>query len=396
MTNTKRGLKKRQPRETTKQRLKNKEIAVVGGGIFGVLAAIELAKRGYSVTIFEKDCDILLGASYMNQNRLHMGYHYPRSEETAKTSSLHQSAFAKLFQEAIVSDFEHYYCIAKKGSLTTPKEFLSFCDRVGLPYKKEFPKHITLNKNMVSLSVKVPEKLYDARILRKKLNNLIKKNRGVHLRLSTEVREVKIASDGLIVTTKIGGKTLSKKYDAVLNATYANVNRIISGTGFEQKEYQYELCEMPVVRVPWTKRTGCGVMDGPFWGILPFGFSDEYLLYDVEHSVLERSIGVTPKFKKDPSFYNTSAERQKRFRRYIKKAQQFVPAMADCTYLYSLYITRIVLPQHDHDDARPTETVRHGQGIWSIFSGKISASIPTAEKIAEEVDAYFSAMNDPS
>ena len=58
-------------------------VAVVGGGIFGCTTAWKLAKNGYEVDLFEKNDDIITQASSINQYRLHRGYHYPRSKETA-------------------------------------------------------------------------------------------------------------------------------------------------------------------------------------------------------------------------------------------------------------------------------------------------------------------------
>ena len=65
---------------------KQKKIAVVGGGIFGCTTAWKLAEIGYNVTLYEQNDDIITQASYVNQYRLHRGYHYPRSKETAEQS----------------------------------------------------------------------------------------------------------------------------------------------------------------------------------------------------------------------------------------------------------------------------------------------------------------------
>ena len=118
----------------------NRRVAIVGGGFFGVLAALRLSQAGFDVTIFEKQTGLMLGASYINQNRLHMGYHYPRSDETARDSCLHQVEFQALFPESVVGDFEHYYCVAREGSYVSGKEFTDFCDRLRLPYEDTWPK----------------------------------------------------------------------------------------------------------------------------------------------------------------------------------------------------------------------------------------------------------------
>jgi hypothetical protein len=130
-------------------------------------------------------------------------------------------------------------------------------------------------------------------------------------------------------------------------------------------------------------------MDGPFFGILPFGFSEDYMLYDVELSVLERSFGKIPEFENGVSYYDKDANKQARFKAYIEKAKEYMLEMKNCKYLYSAYETRMVLPNRDNDDARPTEIVYNGDGFWSVFSGKVTAAIPASEKLAEEVDRHF-------
>ena len=57
------------------------KIAIVGAGFFGTTSAIILAKK-HKVHLYEKENDILLGASKKNQLRFHLGYHYPRSIKT--------------------------------------------------------------------------------------------------------------------------------------------------------------------------------------------------------------------------------------------------------------------------------------------------------------------------
>ena len=59
---------------------------IVGGGLFGLTIAIILAENGINVTVLEKNLDVLKEASLVNQNRIHYGYHYPRSTETGRES----------------------------------------------------------------------------------------------------------------------------------------------------------------------------------------------------------------------------------------------------------------------------------------------------------------------
>ena len=57
------------------------KIAIIGSGFFGITTALILSKRN-QVDIYEKEKNILNGASFSNQFRFHLGYHYPRSQKT--------------------------------------------------------------------------------------------------------------------------------------------------------------------------------------------------------------------------------------------------------------------------------------------------------------------------
>ena len=59
-------------------------VAVIGCGTFGASIALKLQREGHEVTVFERLDKPLAGASYNNQNRLHLGFHYPRDAETAR------------------------------------------------------------------------------------------------------------------------------------------------------------------------------------------------------------------------------------------------------------------------------------------------------------------------
>ena len=108
-------------------------IAIVGGGIFGITASIILAKN-HQVELFEKNNELLQSASGSNQYRIHRGYHYPRSPDTVKDIIESENSFKEVFSDAMLTNFEHYYCIAKENSLTSAKQFLDFCNKFQLEY----------------------------------------------------------------------------------------------------------------------------------------------------------------------------------------------------------------------------------------------------------------------
>lgn len=367
--------------------LGHKEVAVIGGGIFGILSALEIAKKGYPVVIFEKELDIVTGASLINQCRVHMGYHYPRDEHTARHSNATGKMFKKFFAPAIRS-INNYYLIGREGSLTSPKAFMAFCNKVRLPYRVLWPKGVNISKDKVALSVKVPETIFDAHALRKILKQILAQTDNVTLITGAAVVGLTQEQGMFHLTYQTNAAIEHARFAAVINATYSAANNINKLVGLPLASYQYETIELLVVKTPW-KGIGWGMFDGPFLGAMPFGFSDVHLMYDVEISVLERVIGALPTFTRTHAYHNEPKRLARRLEEYYTKWEPTLPDIRTYKYLYSLYVTRMVLPHVEKTDARPTLTHELTPGMWQLFSGKITTSISQAKEVAESVDSFL-------
>ena len=114
------------------------DVIVVGGGLFGLAAALRLAAR-YETLVLEEQTDVLLGASYINQNLLHSGFHYPRSLDTALESIDAYESFEARFSAAL-RPHENYYAVAREGSETSADEYDAFLAELraarGLEYEQ--------------------------------------------------------------------------------------------------------------------------------------------------------------------------------------------------------------------------------------------------------------------
>ena len=129
---------------------------VVGGGIFGTTAAVALSHNGYQVELHEELEDVMMAASDINQYRLHKGYHYPRSKETAQECLDGLKTFKRKYEQSVVNGkIEHYYAISSKESMTQPSQYLEFLNEMDLPYKKVDPLPNT------AITLKVDEELFD-------------------------------------------------------------------------------------------------------------------------------------------------------------------------------------------------------------------------------------------
>ena len=341
------------------------KIAVIGGGIFGVTTALMLANENH-VELFEKNNDILKAASGSNQYRIHRGYHYPRSKETVLEILKSENSFKEIFSEATVNHYDHYYCIAKKNSLTSAKQFVDFCAEYGLVIDKA--ELGCVQKDSIDLCVQVKESVYDPKKLKKiSLDKLNECNVKIHL--NTE------ATDEIFA-----------EFDRVVICTYANLNALLTRFPELQEEYQFELCEKPVVKLPNSfHNKSIVIMDGPFMCIDPLANTDLHLLCNVTHEIHQTNIGKIPEIDKrylhlldngmvkNPSHTN--------YDKFIKSSLDFFPEIKDAKHIGSMFTVRAVPPRVEDTDERPTLVKKINEKIITVFSGKITTCVEAAKEV---------------
>ena len=347
------------------------KIAVIGGGIFGIAAAIILGK-GHDVELFEKNDDILKAASGSNQYRVHRGYHYPRSPETVTGIIKSENSFKELFSEAIVNDYEHFYCISKKNSLTSSEQFLDFCNK----YKLEIEKATLdcVNNNSIDLCLRVKESVYDPKILKNISTNLLNKN-NVKVHLNTK------ATDKIL-----------DKFDKIVVCTYANLNSFLQKFPDSQHEYQFELCEKPVVQLSESfKNKSIVIMDGPFMCIDPLANTNLHLLCNVQHEIHQTTVGKFHELGKDYEHLLDNGiiknPNHTNYDKFIESTIEYFPEIKNAEYVGSMFTIRAVPPRADDTDERPTLVTKVNEKIISIFSGKITTCVEAAretKKIIQE------------
>ena len=148
---------------------------IVGGGLFGLTAAIILGENGLNVTVLEKNLDVLKEASLVNQNRIHYGYHYPRSFDTGKESIDGMNSFKSYYNDCIFDSFPKYYAISKFNSHTNASEFEKFCGELNIPLQEAWPEEDKLNRSNIEQCWKVYEPAFDYQTLRVNILTRIKK-----------------------------------------------------------------------------------------------------------------------------------------------------------------------------------------------------------------------------
>jgi len=331
---------------------------VVGGGIFGTTAAISLANNGYNVELHEELDDIMKCATGINQYRLHKGYHYPRSKKTAIECKEGLKTFKKKYGDSVLNgNIDHLYSIASENSLVSVNEYINFLKDVKCDYTIVDPLPNT------DLTIKVNEELFDSKILYNLVKSKLKSN-GIKVKLNKQTK-----------------KTDLKNYNIAVIATYSKLNDLLDN----KKEYQYEVCEKPVVKLPKQyKNKSIVIMDGPFMCLDPYGQTEYHVLGNVVHAIHETNTGYEPKVTYLKEYLNKGLIEKPKYtniNKFIETGKQFFKDFNKLKHIGSLYTIRTVLKDRDYDDARPTLVRKEEKNIYSLFSGKIDTCVDASNQL---------------
>jgi hypothetical protein len=353
------------------------QIGIIGAGIFGLAAALELSKF-CDVFVYERNSDLLSEATTNNMLRHHMGYHYPRSDETVKEIQESAPFFEEEFKECIVGGFPAYYSVSKIDSWSTGAQFLDFCKRHKLPYEIVDAPDWLLDKSRIELCVKTPEAVYDPEILKDILKKRIDMSKHIHVFLNSEIVGAKKqgSQKTLLINDKMNSKRSEANFDIVVNATYSHFNTFNKWFGFPTPILQYDLMEILEISLPIKERFGMLILDGKFATILPKGKKDTYTLGNVNHTMIHRT---TTEFLDD---IQTTRKLPSNKEKILGESAKLMPFLKSAKYIRSLYSTRVV-KANLNDDARPTEITDLGDGLYSIFAGKVITSAKTAKDLAK-------------
>lgn len=355
-------------------------VAIIGCGIFGAEIAIKLKSLGFIVNIFEAKNDILSGASANNQNRLHLGFHYPRDKETALQSIRGFKNFKKKYYESIQDNFLNAYFISNENSLTNQSEYLNFCDLLDLPFKKIFSKDFPVEIIGADFGILCSEVVYDCEILKyliwKKL-----RNNSVQVQLNRRIVKIQEINKKYSLRLDDNSEVFA---DIVINASYSDINRLTEQLGFNVFERLFEYTAVPIVKIDGIPKVGITIMDGPFMSLLPYGKSNNFLLYSVDHSVIARNVDIqinsdwlTP--EKSP-FANV--DKSHFFKNMISFCQEFIPTLKFAKILGFLESPRMVKAYSENNDERQSKITDYGGTYFTVMAGKIDHSIWVAEEIS--------------
>jgi hypothetical protein len=371
---------------------------IIGAGLYGLYAALFCASRGQRVLVLEQEHEAFSRATYVNQARVHMGYHYPRSLATALKSAGYFQRFVEDYSFCIHREFSQVYGTSAHFSWTDAKEFAKFCEAAHIPCD-EIPAKRYFKPGQCDGAFLTKEYTYDAKLLGRYFLERLNAYPGVTLSFDHLVTGIEKSGGNFLVRTSHLGREEIWESAFVLNAAYASVNQILQMGADTTEDFfalKYELCEIILCQTSEAlKDVGLTVMDGPFFSVMPFGKTGLHSLTAVTFTPHMSSHQELPIFpcQKEVSGTTCSERHLGNCRTCPARplsAWEYMRALAGkymrdeykLTYQSSLYSVKPILMASEVDDSRPTVIryanstaqpgTSHSPTFLSVLSGKIN------------------------
>lgn len=333
--------------------------------------------------MLERDDHAFMRATYINQARVHMGYHYPRSYSTAIKSAGYFKRFCEDYSFCIMSEFDQVYATSAAYSWTNADEFRRFCNNANIRCDDVSPQKY-FNNGVCDGAFLTTEYTYDAQILKEYFLNELKPFENVTICYGEKCIGVSKQSNLWSIKTSKGE---NHETPFILNATYAGVNDVHGLFEFEPFKIKYELCEIILCKIDDTlKDVGITVMDGPFFSIMPFGKTGYHSLTSVTFTPHKTSYNKTAQFACQAksggkctagNLYNCNeceAKPQSAWPYMSQLAHKYLKPEYGFEYSHSLFSMKPILKNSEIDDSRPTviREMCHEPKFVSVLSGKIN------------------------
>lgn len=364
--------------------MKNYHYVIFGAGIYGCYAALKLAQKfqNKKIAILEFDEDIFSRATYINQARLHNGYHYPRSLYTAIKCHEYFDKFYREYNFAVLDNYTKIYAIAKQFSYASADNFEKFCKEANIPCESTDPNKF-FNHEYIESAYKTLEHTVDMLKLKSYFKEQLLSNPNITFIPGFRLREA----------DQMGGRWIIKgqdhtaiETDWVLNTTYSSLNTVIKAFGFEPLPMKFELTEMVLCSVPPALQDyGLTVMDGPFFSLMPFDFEGQFSLSAVRYTPHETAFTDTPCFSCQTSSKTCTVKQVENCNKcpvrpnsawahMLQLARKYLKNDILPSYNKSIFTVKALMKSSSLSDSRPVIIRRDSDSpsFTSVLGGKIN------------------------
>jgi hypothetical protein len=333
-----------------------KRALVIGAGWYGCYTACILERLGVAFDIVDKNDSFFGGSSSKNQNRLHLGFHYPRSHRTRRECIEGYECFMREFA-AFAVPIRSLYMVSN-ASLLDVQTFKAVMQSEGLPFQevalndinRQQPVQVACGMVDGACAFEVGERFIDF----EGIANYYRERLGRHMVVYGTEREY--------------------DYDCIFDCTYGQLAPL---------EGQYlELCltllykarsqgEIPVALT---------MMDGDFFSIYPYNIQEG--VYTLTH----------PKYT-HVAMFKTREEVEKakgafgeadvaRFRKLIEgDVVEYVPNFAECYDYCGFYLSIKAKFETASGCADRSLRIQERENVMAFVGGKITGVFHLADAV---------------
>lgn len=345
------------------------DVVVVGAGFYGCVLAAHLSELGHKVLICERAGQAMSRASAVNQARVHTGFHYPRSFVTSLRSLHNRPRFIQDYQEALVSNFQMLYAIARRGTKVNAQRFYGMYKAMRAPIEETTPSQRAMfNSDFVEEVFACDEDAFDYTLIRQKVFTRLEKT-DVTIAFNCVVDRVSSRDGELVV--EFANKRISNAI-RVFNVGYAQLNALLKTSGLELLPLKHELVEIALVKPPPALEPyGVTVMDGAYFSSMPYPARQAYSLthvrYTPHYSWTDEGAPYSAYDMADRLHVKT------RWKHMVNDSRRYMPVIGDVQWIDSLYDLKTVPIKNERDDGRPILLHHHYDmpGLWSVLGSKI-------------------------
>ncbi|MFA5776069.1 MAG: FAD-dependent oxidoreductase [Patescibacteria group bacterium] len=335
-----------------------KNVIILGSGIQGICAAFALNKKGYSVTVVEKESSVINKTSKNQEGRVHLGFTYAldKSGMTGNivlNNSLH---FSLLLEEWLGKiQWAKYlmpkgYYLVHKDSLLTESELIDYYEKLDKTYLnflkrdsklsyfgkrpetlfkvlKDIPN--SMSRCKISAVIKTEERIVEMFYLRDLILDSLKKT-TIKIMTDTEVQQVIREDKGFTIIAKSkNNEEVRLKSDIVANCLWNNrilIDKTLGITTLKDPLYRFKCGILGTVDRPVPT---CSIVTGVFGNISPR--LDHRHAYISWHSECMQGIttdGTTPAKWEDSFNENLTTDLNSSWiKNTISNLSEFVPSL---------------------------------------------------------------------
>ena len=364
----------------------NKTVCIIGTGWYGCYI-IEYLLKNYNninIIVFEKNSDIMMESSIKNQNRLHLGFHYPRCNITLQKCKKYYYYFLEKYNNLIETIPNNYYIISKESNIkyTNYLKLYSQDD-----YNIQNQKNIFLNyDNIDGDIINTHEKYinfnksckYFKELFNKKITKYTKQN-TLTFYFNTLITKITESNPGIVkIETETG---IIYNFNKIINCTY---NQLIDNS--INQPIIYEKCISLIYdKINNNPKINIGsltIMDGEFSSLYYYNTirnnnsnnnsdndKQQFTLTNVKLTPLIKSTD----FNKVANFKLDNINLNKLIKQFENEIKKYIP-LFNTYFKYNNYFESYKCKNIDNNnDSRDLNiNINTTQTIMSVWCGKIS------------------------